>query len=157
LKRQNAARYLLNKEKLSEQARQWKLNNPEKWAAYQSRYRQENREKIRLYFLNRRRTDPEYKLMLRLRKRLSQLVNGDSRACSAKKLLGCPLPEFRQHIEKQFRPGMSWENHGPVWHLDHIKPCAKFDLTDPEQQRECFHFSNFQPLFAAENLSKGAR
>jgi len=132
-------------------------NNSEKREEYATRYRKENREKIRLYFLNRRRTDPEYKLMLRLRKRLSQLVNRDSRACSAKKLLGCPLPEFRQHIEKQFRPGMSWENHGPVWHLDHIKPCAKFDLTDPEQQRECFHFSNFQPLFAAENLSKGAR
>jgi hypothetical protein len=50
---------------------------------------------------------------------------------------------------------MTWENYGPVWHVDHIRPCASFDLTDPAQQRECFHFSNLQPLFAAENLAKG--
>jgi hypothetical protein len=57
----------------------------------------------------------------------------------------------------RFRPGMTWENYGPVWHVDHIKPCAKFDLTDPDQQRACFHFSNLQPLFADENLRKGGR
>lgn len=62
--------------------------------------------------------------------------------------------ELRIHLESKFKPGMSWKNYGPVWHIDHIKPCAKFDLTDPAQQRECFHWTNLQPLFALENLQK---
>lgn len=52
---------------------------------------------------------------------------------------------------------MTWENYGPVWHVDHIRPCASFDLQDPAQQRECFNFKNLQPLFAKENLKKGDR
>jgi hypothetical protein len=73
-------------------------------------------------------------------------------------LLGCSVPEFRAHIEKQFQSWMTWENHGRyTWHLDHIKPCAAFDLTDPAQQLACMHFSNWQPLSADENLRKGAK
>lgn len=58
------------------------------------------------------------------------------------------------HLESLFKTGMSWENYGPVWHVDHIKPCALFDLTDPEQQRICFHWTNLQPLFALDNMRK---
>jgi len=65
--------------------------------------------------------------------------------------------EFTIFIRGQFRPGMSWDNHGLVWHLDHVRPCASFDLTDPEQQRICFRWDNFQPLFAKENLQKGSK
>jgi hypothetical protein len=53
---------------------------------------------------------------------------------------------------------MSWDNYGfRGWHIDHKKPCALFDLSLPEQQRECFHFSNLQPLWAADNLAKGVK
>jgi hypothetical protein len=72
-------------------------------------------------------------------------------------LLGCDLTEFISHIEKQFSSGQSWENHGTVWHLDHIRPKRSFDLTDPAQQKACFHFSNWRPLGAFENQSKGAK
>ena len=51
---------------------------------------------------------------------------------------------------------MTWDNHGE-WHIDHIKPCASFDLTDADQQRECFNYTNLQPLWAKDNLSKGAK
>jgi hypothetical protein len=52
---------------------------------------------------------------------------------------------------------MSWATYGfRGWHIDHIRPCAAFNLSDPEQQKVCFHFSNLQPLWAPENLSKGA-
>ena len=48
---------------------------------------------------------------------------------------------------------MTWDNHGQ-WHIDHIKPCAKFDLTDKDQQKACFHYTNLQPLWKEDNLSK---
>ena len=72
------------------------------------------------------------------------------------KLLGCSSEFLRQHLERQFKPGMSWENHGQ-WHLDHIKPCASFDLSKPEQQRICFNYKNLQPLWAIDNMKKGAK
>jgi hypothetical protein len=57
------------------------------------------------------------------------------------------------HIEAQFMPGMTWENR-ELWHVDHIIPCAAFDLTDPAQQRSCFHYGNLRPLWAKENQRK---
>jgi hypothetical protein len=51
---------------------------------------------------------------------------------------------------------MSWSNYG-AWHIDHIKACAKFDLTIDSQQRECFNYTNLQPLWAKENIAKGAK
>lgn len=63
----------------------------------------------------------------------------------------------RKHIEKQFKRGMHWNNHGTVWHIDHIIPLSKFDLTDPMQRKRANHFTNLQPLYVHENMSKGAR
>jgi hypothetical protein len=71
-------------------------------------------------------------------------------------LIGCSVPQLRKHLEAQFTEGMTWDNHGE-WHIDHIKPCASFDLTDAEQQLECFNYTNLQPLWASDNLSKGAK
>lgn len=62
--------------------------------------------------------------------------------------------EYGQHIENLWYPGWSWDNYGKIWEIDHVKPCAKFDLTDPAQQRVCFHFYNTQPLLISENRSK---
>jgi len=66
------------------------------------------------------------------------------------------MPELRLHLERQFKDGISWDNYGE-WHIDHIRPCAKFDLSKPEEQRACFHYTNLQPLWEKENVSKGAR
>ena len=70
-----------------------------------------------------------------------------------KKYVGCDMNTFFKHIEKQFTDGMSWENYGE-WHMDHIKPISSFDLTDEEQVKKCFHYTNIQPLWAKENLKK---
>jgi hypothetical protein len=71
--------------------------------------------------------------------------------------IGCSYNKLRSHFESKFVEGMAWENHGSVWHIDHIRPCASFDLTRPEEQLACFHYSNLQPLFVADNLKKGAK
>tara|TARA_R100000900_G_scaffold24155_1_gene19076 strand:- start:41 stop:667 length:627 start_codon:yes stop_codon:yes gene_type:complete len=72
--------------------------------------------------------------------------------------LGCTIPEARAYLESKFSEGMSWKNHAhDGWHIDHIVPCAWFNLKIYEEQLRCFHFTNLQPLWAKENLSKGAR
>jgi len=50
-----------------------------------------------------------------------------------------------------------WDNYGSGWHIDHIRPCSSFDLSDEEQQRACFHHSNLQPLWVKDNLEKGSK
>lgn len=123
-------------------------------AEYQRDYRKKNKEKLNERWRDRRRILPHVRLKNNLRSRLSAAV-GKRKAGRTFDLCGCPACWLEVHLESQFRSGMTWENYGPVWHIDHIRPCASFDLTDPDQQRACFHWTNLQPLFAAENMSKG--
>lgn len=76
---------------------------------------------------------------------------------SSPRLVGCERSKFIQHITSQFVTGMTIENYGPVWHLDHIMPCKKFDLKNAEHRKLCFHFTNYQPMFSLANKSKSAR
>lgn len=92
----------------------------------------------------------------RLREHVRSALQGTAKAASTLTLLGCSVEELKAHLAKQFRPGMMWETYG-LWQIDHIKPCAKFDLRDPSQQKQCFHFSNLQPLWALENFKKNDR
>ena len=72
-------------------------------------------------------------------------------------LLGCSKKEFIEYFEKLFTEGMSWDKVGSDIHIDHIKPCCSFDLTKEEEQKKCFHYTNLQPLWASDNLSKGGK
>ena len=102
----------------------------------------------------RRKTDPQFKLRCNLRARLRMALKGKLKSASTMSLLGCSQKHVMEHLEKQFLPGMTWGNQGK-WHIDHMMPCASFDLSDPEQQRRCFHYTNLQPLWGTENCSKG--
>ena len=108
---------------------------------------------------NKRNAKVESTPALRAASRLRSLLknqitaNGGRKAVKTEMLLGCTLAQAQAHLEAQFLPGMSWDNHGE-WHIDHIRPCASFDLTDPEQQKQCCHYTNLQPLWAADNLAK---
>jgi hypothetical protein len=90
----------------------------------------------------------------RIRKAIKNNYGEKSKSCFD--YIGCSIPKLRKHLESQFYDGMSWDNHGN-WHIDHIKPCAAFDLTNEDEQRECFHYSNLQPLWAKDNMRKGAK
>lgn len=67
---------------------------------------------------------------------------------------GCTSDEYRAHMEKQFTKRMTWANYGTYWHDDHIRPVASFDWNDPEQRRQCEHYTNKQPLEAKKNIAK---
>lgn len=100
--------------------------------------------------------NPAYVLMCRLRRRTCHALAGIGKTARTELLLGCTWQELQAHIERQFLPGMSWSNRVD-WHMDHKRPCVSFDLADAAQQRECFHYSNLQPLWKADNLSKGVK
>ena len=78
---------------------------------------------------------------------------GASKSGKTEILIGCSVDSLRHHIESNFKRGMNWNNYGE-WHVDHIIPCSSFDLSKPEQQRQCFHYTNLRPLWAKENMSK---
>ena len=102
-------------------------------------------------YLNRPHVRIAENLRSRIRIALKQ-ANG-TKSARTLELLGCDIEFLRQHLSNQFTEGMTWDNYGE-WHVDHIKPCSAFDLTDPEQQLQCFHYTNLQPLWAIDNLSK---
>ena len=159
-KEQKKQYYLKNKEKIKEREKQWYLKNKEKVNEKQKQYYLKNKEKVieqkKQYIDQRRKKDPNFKLRYNLRARILVALKGTVKSESTIELLGCSVKECWNHLEQQFKPGMTRKNHG-LWHIDHIKPCASFDLTKPEEQKKCFHYTNLQPLWAAENMSKGAK
>ena len=93
----------------------------------------------------------------KLRKKMNNEL-GRHKLARTSILLGCTIEFFKNYIELKMIKGMSWENHGLyTWHLDHIKPCKLFDLAKLKEQKKCFHYTNLQPLWAKDNLSKNAK
>jgi hypothetical protein len=126
----------------------------------QEKVKIQNRPKRVKYMLLRIKNDVNFKILTILRKRIRNVLKSkkNKKCFKSSELLGCSIEHARKHIESQFKEGMTWDNHGKYgWHIDHIIPCASFDLTDPEQQKKCFHYTNLQPLWWNENLSKGAK
>ena len=117
--------------------------------------REKRRKRVRNWKRYNYANNLEYRLTHVLRSRLGSAIRGTAKAASTKELIGCSIKHLRAHLERQFTAGMSWDNYGD-WHIDHIRPCASFDLTDPGQQRECFNYTNLQPLWAEDNMKKGA-
>lgn len=151
----------------------WVDANPEKSRAKVKKYQATDKGKVvarksdkkRLkshneYARQRYFTDPQWNMNMKLRRRVDRVLRQRkiSKSTKTMELLGCTYVEFNIYIESRFTPNMSWDKilSGEI-HLDHIRPCASFDLTDIEQQKVCFHYSNLQPLWAKDNLSKGAR
>jgi hypothetical protein len=126
--------------------RVWRKQNPERMKATRTSYRHRiTSQKINLRLLAASRT----KIYKSLKGKVKKSVSTEA-------LIGCTVEALKLHLQAQFKPGMAWNNYG-LWHVDHIRPCASFDLTDESQQRACFHFTNLQPLWAIENMVKGDR
>jgi hypothetical protein len=141
-----------------QQDKKWRDENKE----HRRIFRKTHRPQINAYHKKYYHDNPWYRLAHNFRRRIQLTIKGQRKAAGSKELLGCTWDEFKKHIEKQWTPGMSWDNYGNkklknFWEIDHIKPCAVFDKTDPMWQFKCFHYTNQQPLWWIDNIKKGAK
>ena len=149
--------YENNKDIVRERQNKYYKKNKEQISSYKSKWQKENSERRRVRLNERYRTEPNFRMSVNLRTRLLKAIENKQKSGSTLDLLGCSIEYFTRYLESKFIDNMSWDNHGTVWHIDHIKPCSKFDLSKPDHQKVCFHYTNMQPLFAEDNLKKGNR
>jgi hypothetical protein len=121
---------------------------------YQNKWEKENKEKVRKYHKNTLTNNPSLKIANNIRTRMYQVLKGINKSKSTIELLGCSIKEYIIYLERKFDKNMNWDNYGIYWEIDHIKELYKFNLLDPIQQKEAFHFSNTQPLSVIENQRK---
>lgn len=169
----NRAWYLKNKEYVKQRSKSYAEKHPEIYrkAGLRNYYkhwharRKNNKEwikrnlpKLAAYHREKRKTDIQYLIRSRMRSRIHCALNrrGSKKSNSTMDLIGCSKSDLMAHIESQFKPGMCWNNMG-LWHIDHIRPMASFNLLEESELREAMNYKNLQPLWASENLSKGSR
>lgn len=137
---------------------EFKAANVSRVKEWQIANRERSNEGARQRRVIRYANDVQFKIGLCLRRRLYMAIKGMHRSGIAVRELGCSIPEFKAYIEAKFDEGMTWDNWSKDgWHLDHIKPLQRFDLTSPEQLRIACHFTNLQPLWSFDNCSKGSK
>jgi hypothetical protein len=163
-----------NKESVSKRHKKNRLENLEAYKATSKKYYSNNKKAHRQYCKKwaERNPDKIKEYAAKKNKNLNTRIGNTLRSrvrdavrrsyyisgASIYEIIGCNTKTLKIHLESQFKDGMTWDNYGMYgWHIDHIKPCAAFDLTDIEEQKKCFHYSNMQPLWADENIKKGAK
>lgn len=173
IRQKSSKHYLEHKEDYLQRGYEWRKANPESSRAIALRHlrsdkrkktlnnwREKNIEKVREYnraYESMRRKNPIYKLNKNIARLMRSSLKG-KKGKTWRELVGYTIEELKSHLEKQFKDGMTWENYGQ-WHVDHIRPIASFTITSPDcaDFKVCWALSNLQPLWAKENLTKGAR
>ena len=163
-----------NIEKINERKKNYRKNNIEKVREqernlyykridYYIKYREDNKEHYKKWrdenkdkkyeYMKERLKIPQWRIALRCRTRIRRALKNIPKTNKTQDLIGCSWQELVNHLENTKVLGKDYTNA----HIDHIKPCSSFDLTVPEQQKECFHYTNLQFLPAIENLQKGSK
>lgn len=146
-----------NSEYISEYNKEYREKNKETIQIQRRGYKQENRLKINEYARIRLKLNPEAKLMKTIRNRTNDFLKtqGFKKKYKAEEYIGCSPPELKEHIEKQFKPGMTWENHGfgnGYWHVDHIIGLA--NALNEKHVYELGHYLNLRPMWHLPNIQK---
>lgn len=168
----NKKYYEDNKEKIKEYKKKYKQNNKEKIKKYKKEWYQRNKEYIKKcrkeyyeknknkinkfakkYISKKRKKDINFRITDSLRHRVYMALKNNWKSATTAELVGCSVEYLKKYIESLFKKGMTWDNYGK-WHIDHIRPCASFDLSKESEQRKCFNYKNLQPLWASENIKK---
>ncbi len=153
-----AARYRANPEPAKRRSAKWYEDNRPAALERCKEYAQKTKAHRNRKLSERLKSDPSYKVAVYTRTRVLAVLKGGRKSAGTEELLGASHETVVAHLASKFQPGMTWENQGKHgWHIDHIRPCSSFDLTDPAQQRACFHYTNLQPMWAKDNLRKGAK
>ena len=132
-----------------------KRGNPNR-IKYVAEYKIKHRDRLREMQAKRRKiknADPKYRINHSLRARRARFINGVGTG-SIEGLIGCSKDQLIARFEQLFKRGMSWDNYGHHWHIDHILPCASFDQSDQKQRAQCWHWTNLRPLEAKKNIEK---
>lgn len=135
----------------------WRHDNPERFKEHLQKYRStdEYLAKRRTYLMQQYHNNMQARIAQMCRNRIRGAIYGIGKSATTQELLGCSIELLQEWLEYNFDENMKWENIGTYWHIDHIKPCASFDLTNVEEQRQCFHWTNLAPLEKHRNMSKG--
>lgn len=154
---------MLNKRKVKEYNKAYRTINKHRQREYErARYKSvENLREYRKHYLRawkqkQSKISPRFRILRALSLRVYHLIKsaGFRKSKSSAKLIGCNWDTLKQHLEVQFKVGMNWNNYGSVWQIDHIIPCAAFNLTSPDSQAKCFKYTNLKPEFSKDNLLK---
>ena len=166
LKAKAAYRSMTLEQKKQKQAYLKKVRTPEKQREYNKRYKEKQLKENPIKFLEKRkqykaaeRHNPLNRAKSNMRNRFRGALKHyrQTQRNRMSTMIGCTWAFFDQWIASQFKRGMKWENYGRVWHIDHIEPLAHFDITDQNDMKRAWHYSNLRPLKAAENIKKGAK
>lgn len=148
--------YLANKEYF----RQYNASHPRKKQSETEERKQARRKAQNKWSAKKRKESPQFKLTQNLRNRMKNALKWGSKGGSAVADLGLSIPEYRVYLESKFVESMSWENYGrgkDKWSIDHIVPLSSFDLTDRDQFLKACHYTNTQPMWFTDNISKGTK
>lgn len=142
-----------NKKRLYD--KKFRIENIAKIKEYEFKNKLKIRQRATVY-QRKWRQIPRNRILQNLRTRIRMALKHTKKAFRTIESIGCSIDFLKKYLESKFQPGMNWQNHSKTgWHIDHIIPCSSFDLTIPEEQKKCFHYTNLQPLWAKDNLSKG--
>ncbi len=137
--------------------------NPGRYLDQKKVYQAKNREKINEYARGWVKRSPSRKkrdvLSRTISKYINRTLNGTKNGKSWQRLVGYTLEELKKHLEGKFTKRMKWENRGSYWHIDHIIPLAKFNITGPDcvDFKTAWALENLRPLTAKKNIAKGAK
>lgn len=148
----------INKEKIKKIDKIYYKKNKEKILKYSADWYQKNKKRIIKKQLERKKNDPIFKMQCNLRTLIAHMIRkgGYSKKSKTIKILGCSYEQFKQHLESQFKEGMTWDNYGRNgWHIDHIYPISK--AKDEQHLLQLNHYTNLQPLWEKDNIAKGNR
>jgi ribosomal protein L40E len=149
---------LLNKQYVAESHKKWKEENREYYLNWQKQYRERNKDKKRQWEKADRKSNLNRRLSDNLRNRLNIAIKNHAKSGSAVEDLGCSIEEFKSYLQSKFQPGMTWDNWSFTgWHIDHRTPMSSFNLSDRAELLKACHYTNLQPLWAKDNLSKGSK
>jgi len=160
IKEDKRIRYQKNKEQVRLQGMEYREKNKEAVVSRKKVYYELNKDKIISKQIEYRNNNPQKKIRHTVSSRLILALKSQNAKKHTKttELLGCTVQFLKEYLESMFEEGMTWDNlTHDGWHIDHKIPCASFDLTDIEQQKACFHYTNLQPLWAGDNWKKGCK